>query len=186
MITTRGLAVACVCSVIVCSSGCLTCCAPNFEMYPAYGGSWERTNRTHGRVGSIIEPAGVLVAQNATPVPPPEESQREQPKQPESDLEPLELPPLPGDLRPADPAPPLDEEPSRDEPQLQTQHLGPAELLEQAGGPWSVRGGAEAQASAIANAVKQTPVSNGPRLLPALPDEADEADEAANIYQPLR
>ena len=178
---TRALAVISICGAVASSSGCLTCCAPNYEMFPAYGGAWERTNRTHGRVGSIFEPAGVLVAQNAATATEPEELQPTEPERKlESDLEPLELPPLPEGLQPAEPATPLDG------PQLQTEHLDPGELLEQAGGAWSVHESTEAQPAAMAEpagepitGVPQDPPS-GPRLLPAMPDNA------AKLYQPLR
>ena len=43
------------------TSGCLMCCNPMYDAYPAYGGAMQRTDRFHGRVGSAIEPAGVSV-----------------------------------------------------------------------------------------------------------------------------
>ena len=36
---------------------CQTC-----DEYPAFGGSWQRTNRVSGRVGSVFDPAGAKVA----------------------------------------------------------------------------------------------------------------------------
>ena len=43
------------------SSGCRLCCDPETESFPAYGGAWERTSRTSGRVGSIFDPGGARI-----------------------------------------------------------------------------------------------------------------------------
>ena len=40
--------------------GCRVC--QTCDEYPAYGGSWQRTNRVSGRVGSVFDPAGAKVA----------------------------------------------------------------------------------------------------------------------------
>lgn len=40
------------------TSGCAICCSPFDEAYSAYGGSWERHDMYHGRVGSAFAPAG--------------------------------------------------------------------------------------------------------------------------------
>lgn len=34
----------------------------DIDSYGAYGGRWQRTNRDHGRVGSVFQPAGAQVA----------------------------------------------------------------------------------------------------------------------------
>lgn len=39
-------------------SGCRLCCDLEDQDYPAYGGAWERTNRSSGRVGSLFDPGG--------------------------------------------------------------------------------------------------------------------------------
>ncbi|QDS88156.1 hypothetical protein EC9_23430 [Rosistilla ulvae] len=49
--------------------GCRICGSDDDCAYPAYGGSWERTNRNHGRVGSVFAPAGAKVAGYAAPQP---------------------------------------------------------------------------------------------------------------------
>lgn len=46
-------------------AGCTMCPSPDTEAYPTYGGIWQRTDRYHGRVGSVFEPAGVKVARAA-------------------------------------------------------------------------------------------------------------------------
>lgn len=38
--------------------GCRICGSCEDADYPAYGGVWQRTNRTTGRVGSVFDPAG--------------------------------------------------------------------------------------------------------------------------------
>lgn len=45
------------CSALACS-GCATCQNADDYAYPAYGGIWQRTDPTHGRVGSVFAPAG--------------------------------------------------------------------------------------------------------------------------------
>ncbi|QDV68480.1 hypothetical protein Poly24_21890 [Rosistilla carotiformis] len=63
--------------------GCRICGSDDDCAYPSYGGSWERTNRNHGRVGSIFAPAGAKVAGTAMPqpvfVPPPSAEPEESP-----------------------------------------------------------------------------------------------------------
>ena len=95
--------------MLLASAGCSICCTPHYDMYPAYGGAWERTDRTHGRVGSVIEPAGARVV--AAPqevqieeVPTTSDEPTDQPPDPSEET----LPPLPEDLRPAEPALPLE------------------------------------------------------------------------------
>lgn len=96
------------------SSGCLMCCNPMYDAYPAYGGAVQRTDRFHGRVGSVFEPAGVAmtdVTQAGQPaweeVPTPAEGQPDE-TDPSWPDEPEPWEPEPDDLRPADPAPPLE------------------------------------------------------------------------------
>lgn len=48
--------------VAVVCSGCRICASPDLDSYTTYGGAWERTDRDHGRVGSVFDPAGVRVA----------------------------------------------------------------------------------------------------------------------------
>jgi len=43
------------------STGCSMCSNCDLETYSAYGGRWQRTDRTAGRVGSVFHPAGALV-----------------------------------------------------------------------------------------------------------------------------
>lgn len=38
--------------------GCRICVDCEDGAYPAYGGSWQRTNRFEGRVGSVFDPGG--------------------------------------------------------------------------------------------------------------------------------
>ena len=60
---------------VLLASGCALCCAPYDCHYPYCGGSWVRDNPTHGRVGSVFEPAGSPVdpaahlASEETPTP---------------------------------------------------------------------------------------------------------------------
>lgn len=52
----------------VCGSGCTICASPDLESYTTYGGAWHRTDRDHGRVGSVFAPAGSRVGSSlATP-----------------------------------------------------------------------------------------------------------------------
>ena len=41
------------------TSGCAICASPGDDEYAAYGGRWQRTDRNNGRVGSVLDPAGV-------------------------------------------------------------------------------------------------------------------------------
>jgi hypothetical protein len=41
--------------------GCAMCCGVDDENYGAYGGIWQRHDMQHGRVGSILSPAGNTV-----------------------------------------------------------------------------------------------------------------------------
>ena len=44
---------------LVCSSlGCAMCCSPDDWNYGAYGGRWQRHDRSHGRVSSAFAEAG--------------------------------------------------------------------------------------------------------------------------------
>lgn len=47
--------------LICCGSGCTICASPDLESYTTYGGNWHRTDRDHGRVGSVFAPAGARV-----------------------------------------------------------------------------------------------------------------------------
>ncbi|MDE0865525.1 MAG: hypothetical protein OSA98_17200 [Rubripirellula sp.] len=44
-------------------TGCRLCADGEDVAYPAYGGSWQRTTRDSGRVGSVFDSAGGKVAQ---------------------------------------------------------------------------------------------------------------------------
>ena len=155
------------------TSGCLTCCTPNYEMYPAFGGAWERTNRTSGRVGSIIDPGGELVAYHSPS--PPHQTPDTSVEVPESEgetggsgMEAEEiLPPLPENLKPANPAPPLDDEPV------------PFDSLDTTAAP--VGSDAPQGATRELDEFPQYPTSQqtGPKLLPAQP-------KLSALYQPLR
>lgn len=48
--------------VMLTSTGCRLCCDVEDIDYPAYGGAWERTNRSSGRVGSLFDPGGARIA----------------------------------------------------------------------------------------------------------------------------
>lgn len=43
------------------STGCSMCSNCDLEAYSAYGGRWQRTDRSQGRVGSVFHPAGAMV-----------------------------------------------------------------------------------------------------------------------------
>lgn len=47
--------------ILLVNSGCRLCCDPETEAFPAYGGAWERTSRTSGRVGSTFDPGGARI-----------------------------------------------------------------------------------------------------------------------------
>lgn len=59
--TRQILALATLAIIVITGSGCRLCCDRDDISYPAYGGIWERTNRDHGRVGSLFDPGGALV-----------------------------------------------------------------------------------------------------------------------------
>lgn len=48
------------------STGCTMCGQCELDSYGAYGGRWHRTDRDHGRVGSIFIPAGAQVPYEET------------------------------------------------------------------------------------------------------------------------
>ncbi|MEM6472873.1 MAG: hypothetical protein AAF802_25150 [Planctomycetota bacterium] len=54
-------------ALLVPASGCRLCCDLEDAAYPAFGGSWTRTSRDSGRVGSLADPGGALSPQNLTP-----------------------------------------------------------------------------------------------------------------------
>ena len=43
------------------ASGCTMCCDRWYHTYSGYGGTWQRTDPEHGRVGSAFTDAGVHV-----------------------------------------------------------------------------------------------------------------------------
>ena len=57
------------CLGLIFVGGCRVCDSCDDCAYPTYGGSWERTNRNHGRVGSVFAPAGAKVAATAAAPP---------------------------------------------------------------------------------------------------------------------
>ncbi|MEZ6087270.1 MAG: hypothetical protein R3C05_04425 [Pirellulaceae bacterium] len=63
----RGWVGCTILAAIVTTGGCRVCESGDDCAYPAYGGSWQRTNRNHGRVGSIFAPAGAKVPGAAIP-----------------------------------------------------------------------------------------------------------------------
>lgn len=61
--------------LIVPAGGCRICAECDDLDYPAYGGSWQRTRRDSGRVGSVFDPAGGRASdlvERETPLPPDE------------------------------------------------------------------------------------------------------------------
>ncbi|MEQ8784687.1 MAG: hypothetical protein RIC55_00235 [Pirellulaceae bacterium] len=48
-------------------SGCATCQNCDDYSYPAFGGVWQRSDPTHGRVGSAFAPAGGVVESSVMP-----------------------------------------------------------------------------------------------------------------------
>lgn len=46
--------------------GCSMCQQCELDTYSASGGRWQRTDRDHGRVGSLFAPAGALVPYDAS------------------------------------------------------------------------------------------------------------------------
>jgi len=64
--TFRGMLSVIACLGLMMIGGCRVCDSCDDCAYPTYGGSWERTNRNHGRVGSIFAPAGAKVASTGT------------------------------------------------------------------------------------------------------------------------
>lgn len=58
----RFLTALLICSPLATLAGCAMCCSPFDYSYPTFGGKWQRTDREHGRVGSVFTPhAGVKV-----------------------------------------------------------------------------------------------------------------------------
>ena len=47
--------------IVAMLSGCSMCCERWYETYGGYGGSWERVDPEHGRVGSAFYDAGTKV-----------------------------------------------------------------------------------------------------------------------------
>jgi hypothetical protein len=56
--TTSALRDASLISAALLLGGCRICADCEDAAYPAYGGSWQRTIRNTGRVGSLFDPAG--------------------------------------------------------------------------------------------------------------------------------
>lgn len=61
-LVTRTLVVLLGALAISINGGCRFCCDTEDLAYPTYGGSWERTRRNEGRVGSLFDPGGAMVA----------------------------------------------------------------------------------------------------------------------------
>ena len=59
------LAIVVLVSLLGISAGCRLCCNPDDTAYGAYGGKWQRTSRTTGRVGSLVDPGGAAVVNRA-------------------------------------------------------------------------------------------------------------------------
>ena len=51
--------------------GCAMCSNPYDCFYGAYGGTWQREDMTHGRVGSAFSPAGSHALESEAPSPTP-------------------------------------------------------------------------------------------------------------------
>lgn len=62
-VSCRWLAAGILAMAVAPLTGCRIC--PDCEdiAYPAYGGSWQRTRRDSGRVGSVFDPAGAKTAE---------------------------------------------------------------------------------------------------------------------------
>ncbi|TWU02049.1 hypothetical protein [Neorhodopirellula pilleata] len=54
------LVLATACTVTL--GGCRLCADCDLDSYPSYGGSWQRTVRDSGRVGSVFDPGGSRAA----------------------------------------------------------------------------------------------------------------------------
>ncbi len=74
--------------------GCRICADCEDLAYPAYGGAWERTNREHGRVGSLFDPGGAKASDLVDRDEPsqPDEIIRELQKDKKSQSDPDEVP----------------------------------------------------------------------------------------------
>ena len=64
-------------------AGCRICATCEELDYPAYGGSWQRTIRDSGRVGSVFEPAGARVADLVSRDEPPQPDELERSRRPD-------------------------------------------------------------------------------------------------------
>jgi hypothetical protein len=51
----------CLLAAIAVAAGCTICDNCDDQAYSGYGGRWQRTDRSHGRVGSIFTPAGAPI-----------------------------------------------------------------------------------------------------------------------------
>lgn len=66
-------------------SGCRICADCEDLAYPAYGGSWQRTLRNEGRVGSVFAPAGGKTSELTDRDVPPDPVELERQRQEEKD-----------------------------------------------------------------------------------------------------
>lgn len=96
--------------LLVASSGCAICNSEYDFDYSAFGGSWDRHDRTHGRVGSAFHPAGERVSLGKTS---PAEEQKEESPSNES----LLAPETPSEEEMTEPAPDESTPPATDAPQ---------------------------------------------------------------------
>lgn len=93
------------------AAGCRICADCDERAYPAYGGSWERTRRSEGRVGSVFDPAGAKAPELVNRDVPPSPAELERASQTEEDEQPEDEFQLPGE-QPSDD----DESPQGDPP----------------------------------------------------------------------
>jgi len=61
--------------------GCRICADCEPMAFPAYGGSWQRTDRSSGRVGSVFDPGGAKTSQLADRDTPPDPDELERRRQ---------------------------------------------------------------------------------------------------------
>jgi len=50
-------------ALLTVSAGCAMCGSPHDCTYSAYGGRWQRTDPSSGRVGSVLDAADVQIAE---------------------------------------------------------------------------------------------------------------------------
>ena len=105
---TRWFALAAILGCLVPVGGCRICADCEDMAYPAYGGAWQRTRRSSGRVGSLFDPAGGKAAKLTDRDDPDDISEMERMRQQDDD-----------DSGGIDRSDESDDEPSTDDPEEQ-------------------------------------------------------------------